>query len=232
VLEGAVAVTTALDAGADLQAVYVADGAQRLGPLLDRLAASAVPVRFLAPGVVERVADTVTPQPVLAVAGSVVVGLEEVPDHGFVLVGVDVADPGNVGTMVRTAEATGAAAVVLAGRSADVTGPKAVRASAGALFHLPVVVGDDAGDVLDVLGRRGRRRYGAVPRGGTPCDRAALHGDVAIVVGNEAHGLADDLPLDERVSIPMAGRAESLNVAMAATVLCYEAARQRRATPQ
>jgi RNA methyltransferase, TrmH family len=227
VLESPTAIADALDAGVDLQTVYERDGG--LPPWLrTRLDDRSVPVRRLAEGVLERVAGTVTPRGVLAVAHWTRPGLDT--DLGdFVLVGVDIGDPGNAGTMIRSAESAGASALVFAGASVDVSNPKVVRAAAGALFHLVVVDGGGADDVLERVGGLGMRRLGAVANGGVPCDRADLTGPVALVVGNEARGLPAGLPLDGELTIPMSGRAESLNVAMATAILCYETARQRRA---
>jgi TrmH family RNA methyltransferase len=113
--------------------------------------------------------------------------------------------------------------------SVDVFNPKTVRASAGALFHVPVVAGGEVGRVLDDLGDWGLRRLGTVARAGTPYTETDMTGPVALVLGNEAHGLPEGLEphLDGLITIPMAGRAESLNVGMAAAILCFEAARQR-----
>ncbi len=143
---------------------------------------------------------------------------------GFVVVAAGLADPGNVGTILRSAEAAGADAVVLTAGAVDVFNPKVVRASAGALFRVPVAVDVAAG----ALGDLGVALLGTVATGGVPYDEAPLDGACALVLGNEAHGLPPGLALDGLVSIPHAGRAESLNVAMAATVLCFEAARRRR----
>lgn len=218
-------VAEALAAGAPVEAVYAA-GAHAV---VDQAAAAGVPVHELAPNVLARVAATVTPQPVVAVAGFVDVPLARLRGAGLVVVCVDVRDPGNLGTVLRSAEAAGADGVVCTRGTVEVYNPKCVRASAGALFHLPVVVGVTAEEALGEMGRWGVRRLGALARGGTPYTEADLRGDVALVLGNEAWGLPAGLDdyLDERVSIPMAGRAESLNVGMAATVLCFEAARQR-----
>jgi RNA methyltransferase, TrmH family len=226
VLESPTAIVDALDAGVAVETVYERDGG--LPPSLrHRLDDHSVPVRRLAAGVLERVADTVTPRGVLAVARWARPGLDA--DLGdFVLVGVDIGDPGNAGTMIRSAESAGASALVFAGASVDVSNPKVVRAAAGALFRLLVVDGGAPYGVLERVGGLGMRRLGAVANGGVPCDRADLTGPVALVVGNEAHGLPAGLPLDGEITIPMAGRAESLNVAMAAAILCYETARQRR----
>ena len=146
------------------------------------------------------------------------------------MVCVDVQDPGNAGTILRSAEAAGAGAVLFTGSCVDPTNPKAVRASAGSLFHVGVVSGGNAVDVLAELGRCGFRRYAADARAGDTIDAVDLTGPVALVLGNEAHGLPTEIDamLDGRVTIPMAGRSESLNVGMAASVMCFEVARQRR----
>lgn len=226
VLEGPKLIAEAIASGTALEAVYVAEG----GAVPPDLPAG-VAVRVLPRRVLERVAGTVSPQPVLAVCGAVDVALDQVADLTFAVVCVDLQDPGNAGTILRSAEAAGAGAVVFAGASVDPTNPKAVRASAGSLFHVPVVSGGVAVDVLDDLGRRGLRRVGTVARGGEPLDDTDLLAPIALVLGNEAHGLPPDVDacLDGRVSITMAGRAESLNVGMAASVLCFEVARRRRA---
>lgn len=224
-VEGAKLVGEAIAAGA-VESVYLAPGTTPP----DGLPAD-VAVRVLQHGVLERVADTVTPQPVLAVCRSIDVPLAAVLDVTFVVVCVDVQDPGNAGTVLRSAEAAGAGAVLFTGSSVDPTNPKAVRASAGSLFHVGVVSGGQAVDVLAELGRRGMRRLGCDARAGVAADAVDLTGPVALVLGNEARGLPPEVDdaLDGRVTIPMAGRAESLNVGMAAAVLCFEVARQRRA---
>jgi TrmH family RNA methyltransferase len=150
-----------------------------------------------------------------------------------VLVCVTVRDPGNAGTLLRSAEAAGRAGVVFCGNSVDPYAPKVVRSSGGAVFGIPVVEEDDPVKVLDALGRQGRRRLAAVAIGGEHLERVDLTGPVAIVLGNEGSGLPPELAsdLDEKVTIPVDPPAESLNVGMAATVLAFEAARQRRAAP-
>jgi TrmH family RNA methyltransferase len=186
-------------------------------------------VHELAPGVIERVASTVTPQPVLAVFP--MLDVPEVPAEAqLVVVLADVRDPGNAGTVLRTADAAGVGAVVVCAGAVDPYNPKTVRASAGSLFHVPVVLGEDAATVLRRLGLSGYRRLGTVVRGGEDYAAVDWSARSAIVLGNEAWGLPDGLELDGAVGIPMAGRAESLNVGMACAVLCFEALRQRRST--
>ena len=181
----------------------------------------------LAPGVVERVATTVTPQPVLAVFP--MLDTPSVPEGaGIVVVMADVRDPGNAGTVLRSADASGARAVVCCGGSVDPYNPKTVRASAGSLFHVPVVLAGPPRDALDALGAAGLRRLGAVVTGGQDYTSVDWSVPTALVLGNEAWGLPEGLPLDGMVGIPMEGRAESLNVGMACAVLCFEALRQCR----
>jgi TrmH family RNA methyltransferase len=236
VVEGAKVLAEALDAGVAVESVYVDPGlagpGDRLHALVERARTAGGRVYDLEDGVLARVAGTVTPQPLLAVVPQVDVGLARLRQAGadLVVVCVDVRDPGNAGTVLRSAEGAGAGGVVCCDGSVDLYNPKTVRASAGAVFHVPVVVGGDPVAVLDELGGWGLRRLGAAARCGQPYSEADLARPVALVLGNEAGGLPQHLGdhLDGLVTIPMAGRGESINVGMAAAVLCFEAARQRR----
>jgi RNA methyltransferase, TrmH family len=143
------------------------------------------------------------------------------PEHATFLMAADrLGDPGNAGTIIRSAEAAGADAVVLTPGSVDMYNPKAVRATAGSLFRIPVVEA-----TLDSLTQF--RRLGTSSHRGDVYTDPVYGGRVAVVVGNEAHGLDEDAAIDQWITIPHAGPAESLNVAMAATVLAFEVARQR-----
>lgn len=259
VLEGPNLLEEALKAGTHIEAIYVDGGwaAQAAGPdggeryqrpaeaddrgeargrieqLLARAHDTGTPVFELGPGVLARVADTVTPQPVMVVAIMPRCSLGELAARHpqLVVVCVDVRDPGNAGTVARSAWAAGADAVICCQGTADPWGPKAVRSSAGAVLHLPVVSAGTAPVLLDELASWGLRRWGSVPSGGQDYAAADLSRPSAIVLGNEASGLPlDELGahLDGLVSIPMSGGAESLNVGMAGAVLCFEASRQRR----
>ena len=233
VAEGAKLVAAAFEAGSAVEGVYVAAealDAPALAPVLDLAAAAGVRVHQLAPGVLERVADTVTPQPVLAVVPMPEATLGDLAGAGFAVVCVDVRDPGNTGAVIRLADAAGADGVVCCEGTADPFNPKTVRASAGSVLHLPVVVGGDAAETLRVLGDQGMARVAAVVRDGTPyTDLDELAGPIALVLGNEAAGLPAAVTglIDAAATIPMGGRAESLNVAMAAAVLCFEVRRRR-----
>ena len=233
-VEGVNVLEAALDGEADIEALFAAPEAEsECAALLDRAAGRGILVHRLGPGVLERVAGTVTPQPVLAVARRRSPALADVvarkDEAGLVVVGVDVRDPGNGGTLIRSAEAAGAHGVIFCHGSVDVTNPKTVRASAGALFHVPVVEGCDPQEVLGVLGDLGLMRIAAVAHGGERPDRVDLCRPLALVFGNEAQGLPDGIldRVDTRVTIPMPGRSESLNLGMAASILLYEARRQR-----
>jgi TrmH family RNA methyltransferase len=149
------------------------------------------------------------------------------PD-GFVVVLDGLRDPGNVGTLIRSADAIGADAVVIGRGSVDLYNPKTVRSTMGSLFHVPVVEGDLA-ELLPEAKRRGNRLVGTSLQAAKNCYEAEWAGGVWLLLGNESQGLsAESLSqVDEAVLIPMRGKAESLNVAMAGTVLLYEAMRQR-----
>ena len=229
-VEGPKLLNEALRGGATVLDVFVAPGGD------DAVVADAIATgarcHEVARDVLERVADTVTPQPLAAIVASVAVELDALRTSEFVVICVDVRDPGNLGTVLRVAEASGAGGVICCEGSVDAFSPKTVRASAGSLFHVPVVAGGEPLEVLDRMGLWGVRRLGADAQGGLPYDAVDLTLPTALVLGNEAHGLPPEVGdhLDGTVTIPMIGRTESLNVGMAAAVLCFERARQQRAT--
>ena len=234
VLEGPRLVAAALDRDAPLEGAYLGYGARRaFGPLLARLDAAGVPVEDLREGVLEKIGTTRTPQPVLAVAPIRSASPAVLERPGDVIVAVDVADPGNLGTMLRSAEAAGVPTVLVAGDSVDVYNPKVVRASAGALLGLEILACRDARDAVDAARGSGRRIVGTVTRGGHPLETLDPAAGIALVLGNEARGVDPTVTasLDTVVTIPMHPPAESLNVAMAATVVLFERDRQRRAHP-
>ncbi len=233
-VEGPELLSVALSAGATVEAVYVAPGGRDVPAVAEavgRAFDAGARVFDLAPGVIERVADTVSPQPVLAVVGFTPAELDDVAGASIVVVCADVRDPGNAGTVIRTADASGVDAVVCCDGTVDPTNPKTVRASAGSVFHTPIVMGGAAAEVVAALRGYGFTTVGTVVRDGADYTGFDWTRRVAVVLGNESTGLADGLAssLDARVTIPMAGRAESLNVGVSAAVLCFEALRQRRA---
>ncbi len=231
-IDGPTLLREALAAGVQIHEVFATAEAD-VAAVAAAAAAGAV-VREVLPEVLARAVDTVTPQGLAAIAARVELPMEEAIERAaagpIALVLVDVADPGNGGTLLRAAEAAGAAAVLFCGSSVDPSNAKCVRASAGALFHLPVASGGDEVGVLQGLRARGVRTVATVLQGGVPYDTVDLAGPVAIILGSEAHGLPTGVTdaVVEQVTIPMEGRSESLNVAMAGSVLCFESLRQRR----
>jgi TrmH family RNA methyltransferase len=241
VAEGAELLRTALRAGVGIESVYLApEGADDLltRETCDRALQAGARLFPLAAGVLERVADTVTPQPVLSIlpmidgpaADSFETDLINASHKPLIVVLVDVRDPGNAGTVLRTADAAGVDEVIFSGESVDPYNPKTVRASAGSLFHVPFSVRSDPVALADSFAGRGYRTLATVVRDGD--DYATLDWSVPTVLflGNEAAGLAPEIleAIGGTVAIPMAGRAESLNVGVACAVLCFEALRQRR----
>ena len=185
--------------------------------------------------VLEEMADTVTPQGVVAVCGFVDVPLADVISTKPVLIALlhQVQDPGNVGNIIRTADAAGADAVIVTAESVDVFNPKVVRATTGSIFHLPVVIGVDLAETITALRGAGVRVL-ATDAGGQSLsevrDSGALANPVAWLLGNEAHGLGDEdeALADAVVSVPIFGEAESLSLQTAAAVLLYESAFAKR----
>jgi TrmH family RNA methyltransferase len=148
----------------------------------------------------------------------------------LVAVAVEISEPGNAGTLIRVADAMGADAVVLAGNSVDPYNGKCMRASAGSIFSIPVVVDWDAAAVVGTLGDAGLQVLATTVDGEVNLDEADLSGPTAWLFGPEAHGLPTELAkmATHRVHIPMPGTAESLNVASAASICLYQSARAHR----
>lgn len=216
VVEGAVLVREALAAGCRVECQFVAPG---VAPV-----AGAGVVHELADGVIDKVTGTETPSGIVAIVEHRVGSPTDLSAATFVLVAEGLADPGNLGTLMRSAEAAGADAVVVTPGTVDSSNPKTVRASAGAVFHVPIV----AVESLDDLRRVGFTVYGTSSHRGLDHRSVDYATRVAVVIGNEAHGLADDAPVDEWITIEHLGRAESLNAAMAGTLVAFEVARHRR----
>ncbi len=229
VVEGPRLVSAALDAALDVSEVYLTgDAGDKATAVAGRAAAAGAARWELRPGALDRIGDVKSSTGVLALAARNDVPLASLGDPRFALVLAAVADPGNVGTLIRAAEAAGADAVVVSEGSVDVFNPKVVRASAGTLFTVPIVRGADLVTACAELAGRGLRVIGTDAARGQPHTEADLGAPIALVLGNEVSGLPADLNVDAWVRIPIRGRAESLNVAMAGSVLCFEIARQHQ----
>jgi TrmH family RNA methyltransferase len=232
---------------------FLVEGAQGVGealahepPLLDRLfttdpldadavraADAGVTVEVVDPAAIAAIASTVTPQPVVGIAPYLDVDLDAVGVDGCIAILHEVRDPGNAGTVLRSADAAGASGVVFTTESVDVYNPKTVRSSAGSIFHLPVVRGAAIVPAVGSMRARGVRVLAMAGDGARSLYATDLTGPIAFLFGNEAHGLdgAARALADEVVHVPQPGRAESLNLAAAATVCLFEWARRRRDTP-
>lgn len=237
--EGPQAVAEAFHCGAQVTDLFVTVPARtRHGDLVGAIATAGIPVHVVSGEVMDELAQTVTPQGLLAVCGFVDVPLAQVARAKPALVALlaNVRDPGNAGTVLRTADAAGAHAVVFADASVDPYNGKCVRASAGSLFHLPVVAGTRLEEAVVTLREAGLRIVAADGRAGRSLDdpevQARLTGPTAWMFGNEAWGLPPELVAlaDEPVAVPIYGRAESLNLAAAAAVCLYASARAQKNT--
>jgi RNA methyltransferase, TrmH family len=235
--EGPQSVAEALSRGAGVTDLFVTVPARsRHADLVAAAEGAGVPVHLVSGEVMEELAQTVTPQGLLAVCGFVDVPLGAVTQSPPALVALlaNVRDPGNAGTVLRTADAAGAQAVVFADASVDPYNGKCVRASAGSLFHLPVVAGARLEDAVAAMRTAGLRVIAADSRAGRSLDDpdvlARLAEPTAWMFGNEAWGLPPDLVAlaDEPVAVPIYGKAESLNLAAAAAVCLYASVRAQR----
>jgi TrmH family RNA methyltransferase len=231
IVEGPNAVGEALDSEIEVQEIFLDPAAGCAPAIRDSASAKGVPLFEVAPGPLAAMTEATTPQGVLAIASMNDVELDELPNApSLVLVLAEVRDPGNAGTLLRSAAAAGADAVIFVGGSVDPYGPKTIRASAGAALSTCLIRSVAVADVFDALRNRGVAVLAAGMEGSTAIDETDCRRPIALVVGNEAWGLPPEVlqAADETVSIPMPGRTESLNAAMAGSIMLFEALRQRR----
>lgn len=209
-----------------------AEAELRHGDLISEATLKGVPVQRASGEVMAELAQTVTPQGLVAVCRFVHAPLEEAVTDGARLVAMlaHVRDPGNAGTVMRTADAAGADSVVFTDASVDPYNGKCVRASAGSLFHLPVAIGSPVAQAVRRLKDSGLRVLAADGAGKHTLDDVHLSGPTAWVFGNEAWGLPEEILAltDDVVRVPIYGQAESLNLATAAAVCLYASARAQR----
>jgi TrmH family RNA methyltransferase len=226
-VEGAQGVAEALAEDGALETLFVLD---ELDPLAVRARQAGVSVDPVTPRLMERLTSTVTPQGIVGVAPFVDVALARISAPGCVAVLHEVRDPGNAGTILRSADAAGARGVVFAGSTVDPYNAKTVRASAGSIFHVPVVRNVSTEAAIGALRERSFSIVAMDMHGEEDLFDAELPAATAFVFGNEAHGLPDAVTAlaDRRVRVPQLGRAESLNLSAAATVCLFEWTRRGR----
>ena len=234
-LDGAHLVRDARASGAVFEILAVAASALRNGSeeeqLVRSIEASALDVVVVADKVFSSLSPVKTPSGIAAIVRRQVTApalLCRQP-NAFLVSGVDIQDPGNVGSLIRAAEAGGATGAFLCGTSASPFSWKALRGSMGSALRLPTVAGMTVDAVMDCMAEAGVRLIAAVPRAGQDPDNIEWRGTVGLFVGGEGPGLSDEVVsrCSAAVTIPMAPTVESLNVAVAAAVLVYTARRQR-----
>jgi len=198
--------------------------------LVDALAGDGVEVITVSASVMDAASPVKTPSGIVALAERPAMDIDRLyAGAAFVLIAIDVQDPGNLGAIVRVAEAAGATGFVAAGGSANPFGWKALRGSMGSALRLPIASEISADEAVTEARRRGCRVIAAVPRDGRPVFDADLTGPIAVLIGGEGQGLSSAITgaADDRITIPMQPPVESLNAAVTAALLLYEARRQR-----
>lgn len=225
--EGRNAVEAALEAGVVVE-VFALPHRHHLLPTIP----DGVPLTYVDERAVKALSDSVTPAGVVALCRFVDVPVEHALVGGYVALCAHVSDPGNAGTVIRCADASGAGGVVLAGTSVDLYNAKTIRASAGSAFHVPVAMGEDPAEVVSAARQAGYQVLSTEADGDLDLYDAdeVLARPTVWLLGNEAHGLPSELAAlaDHRVRIPIYGRAESLNLSTAAALCLYASARAQR----
>jgi len=183
----------------------------------------------------DSLADTVSPQGILAVCEQKTYKLSELLDKHkavphFILLGENLNDPGNIGALIRTAAAAGADGVILTAGSGDMYNPKVLRAAAGAVLRMPMVTNADLSQTISLLNDKNIPTYAAHPRGEKLPYELNLRSNFCLLVGNESHGISQTAGnlAQELVTLPMVNSTESLNASIAGSILMYEAVRQRQ----
>jgi TrmH family RNA methyltransferase len=229
-LDGVHLVEEALAAGLHIVEAATTSNGDGAAALTAQLRTRSVPVAVVSAAVMQALSPVQSPSPIVAMAEPpAAAGSDPYAGTPFVVMAVDVQDPGNLGAIVRVAEAGGVTGMVCAGACANPFGWKALRGSMGSAFRLPVVIARNTRTAIDDARRHGCRIVAASPREGRPIYDADLRGPVAVLIGGEGAGLARALveAADDRVVIPMRAPVESLNAAVSAALIVYEARRQR-----
>ena len=184
--------------------------------------------------VFDSISDTKTPQGVLAVAKRKEYTLESILKNAgrpFSLLILDgLQDPGNLGTLVRAGEGAGVSGIIMSENTVDIYNPKVIRSTMGSIFRVPFIYVKDLKEVIDKLNSKGILVYASSLEGAIEYDRPDYKKDIAFIIGNEAAGISKEILdiTDKKIKIPMLGEVESLNAAVAGSILMYEAVRQRR----
>lgn len=233
-VEGRRIVEEALKEGTDIKAVAVSEdfaSDPRNAGLLEKLDKPGIKVYLLTQKLFKEITDTETPQGILAVIGIRKHELaHELDRKGLYVIMDSVRDPGNMGTIIRTADAAGFSGVILSKGCVDVYNSKVLRSTMGSVFHMPVYQACDVKETVSLMKSNGISVYVSHLEGKVSIFEADMSSGVAIAIGSEADGVSGELKslADLLVRIPMPGKAESLNASVAAGIMIYEAVRQRK----
>lgn len=217
-----------------IEKVYVAESFQRQmsAPCREKLAALPKPHEIVTDEVFKKISDTKTPQGILCVMKQCHYELQTMlmAEDPLFLILEDIQDPGNLGTIVRSGEGAGVTGIIMSDHTADIYNPKTIRSTMGSVYRMPFLYTDSLSEMIEELQRNKIAVYAAHLQGDRVYDTCDYRGGTAFLIGNEANGLQDETAkkADAAIKIPMGGKVESLNAAVAASVLLFEAARQRR----
>lgn len=211
----------------EMEESFLKTPSNRLGRAFSKvreLEGSGVSVEKVSDSVIKKLSDTKTPQGVIFVLEMIRHTYEDL-GPGNILILENIQDPGNLGTMIRTAEGAGAGGVIMTKGTVDIYNPKTIRSTMGSMFRVPFIYTDDIGGIIDRLKKDGVKVYAASLEGRRYYDETDYEGRSAFLIGNEGNGLSEEICAlaDELIKIPMEGELESLNAAVSAAILIYNA---------
>lgn len=218
-----------------IREIYISESVSltdHLEQKLNQAGKSGIEIETVSSEVFRKFSDTKTPQGILCVMKQFHYELPDLigGESPLLLVTEDIQDPGNLGTMIRTGEGSGITGIVMSSQTVDIYNPKTVRATMGSLYRVPFLYSEDLRKTIEELKEHQIRVYAAHLKGEKSYDEFSYRGGSAFLIGNEGNGLREETAAlaDNYLKIPMAGKVESLNAAIAAAILTYEASRQRR----
>jgi TrmH family RNA methyltransferase len=235
IIEGEKLLREALEYNAHISMVLFSQSfaeSERHGEIEASLKSINIPMYYTDDRVFKEAGETETPQGVIAVVDNVKFNLDSIMEKAELCIVLldEVRDPGNAGTIIRTADACGLDAVLLSKRSVDLYNGKTIRATMGSLFHIPVIQNMDTAEAIQRLKESKVMTIGADPHSSDSCIDMPYYKRSAIIIGNESKGINSEIKalLESNVKIPMPGRAESLNAGIAASILMYEFSIRKR----
>jgi len=232
-IEGIKITEEALKENAEIVRILVSEefvSREDSAPLMQRIESVGYKCFIIPAKLYREISDTETPQGIMAVVKVKHFGIDEIIREKSSLVILDtIQDPGNMGTIIRTADAAGFDGMIISKGCVDIYNPKVIRATMGSVFRMPFNFSEDLTDTIKVLKSKNIRVIAAHLKGDKNYFELDMKGNIAVIIGNEANGIRDDVSAlaDDLVRIPMAGRTESLNASVAAGLLIYEVLRQR-----